>query len=920
MEMRFFGNLPRFLSFLPFFALFAQVIATVEAYAVEQQTGQWGMIELADADGGALVVDIDRYGAAGRAGLFQRDVVVAAGEAAGNNMRRIASSSDLQAFIATSRPYHAVRLRAHRFGKTVDIIILPRGANRLRVAEYKPAFEYPWKRSVPIAVPSDRLDELDQINVLTQIAIDSKTGHLSLLGYYDPRLQTGAIPYLDILKTAIKYPEPSVSFPSSTVRSWKLSKDTGTIQLVTTLLAMPEAENERQIIIRRMSERLGLTREEYVDLYNFGHVDSGSGFAPRSIHDIVLKAFRHLGWTDAASAYQVLVAGSGEDVLRTLTLLKSLPQWIRTVDVQNSHATAESKLRIALAIAIMRQTGTSGRFPRHTERDLTELLDRIEDGDFESTELPLVMNRFYRFVAIDMFDTSGHSLQLDTLHNLVLSGTPAAILTNSFGIAPVSILTKDLDHNSQLARILAETDYSMKALTVRPEIFEAIPGFKTLAEYRREHLTDDECRNVPMAFWRWEFKPRRVDMQISPSGRIIRFGRSDVRVETSLIGDEMNKGLIQFETLTAEKKRLITKLQKINEDWYGRIEHDYDRYAEFLPALHEFREAAKIVAFARWSVSHKVRLDLADVVQVPANLPSTFDSLPWFHLDDPLVASTHLGSDYFIGVDDPRQFEKGWSGSIIGGASLKGGTWTTYSVSKMTETAAADQLLLSREIGRTAVEVAQSGDLETARYLAELSAQALAGGVSRATLARQGIVPPMTKPTSTASSAAFELQKELLRSTAEEIVTLKNEATDAGAVANMQLLGNIYDQVEANPRLTDRLLADLRDGKSIPTSPPRSTKSNEQPKTYRCGVCYDGLLRNINSKLSNNHMLSTFVDGALGYYRNCRVRAKGSCTAGDQFSDQLRVCDDQRGKDADYAVCIRQVICFSGYTGINCNE
>jgi hypothetical protein len=132
--------------------------------------------------------------------------------------------------------------------------------------------------------------------------------------------------------------------------------------------------------------------------------------------------------------------------------------------------------------------------------------------------------------------------------------------------------------------------------------------------------------------------------------------------------------------------------------------------------------------------------------------------------------------------------------------------------SAVSETRATDQLALSAALGRSAVAALGSDNLEQARYLAELSAQAMNGSLSKADIAKLNVAVPEVKAVAVAP-VNVQLQKEMLKRTAQQIDALKqNPGSRATVGAALAQLNNVYDSVQSNPASASDYLLKLQTG------------------------------------------------------------------------------------------------------------
>lgn len=106
-------------------------------------------------------------------------------------------------------------------------------------------------------------------------------------------------------------------------------------------------------------------------------------------------------------------------------------------------------------------------------------------------------------------------------------------------------------------------------------------------------------------------------------------------------------------------------------------------------------------------------------------------------------------------------------------------------------TTTTEQLILSNQLGQQAVQMALTGDLENARYLAELSAQALTGSVTRSRSANPSITLPETslRP---ASPVDIQFQRTRLTETHKQIDSLNQNPPNLHAIVVLDQINNTY--------------------------------------------------------------------------------------------------------------------------------
>ena len=149
------------------------------------------------------------------------------------------------------------------------------------------------------------------------------------------------------------------------------------------------------------------------------------------------------------------------------------------------------------------------------------------------------------------------------------------------------------------------------------------------------------------------------------------------------------------------------------------------------------------------------------------------------------------------------------------------------------------QLALSASLGQKAVQAAQADNLEEARHLAELSAQAMNGSLSKADLAKFNI-PASSAALPVAAPANVQLQKAMITRTYQQIAAAKeNTAPRETTAATLAQLDRLYDQARSKPLAASEYLIKLQTGQLSANStapvPPARTTTATAPAATVCG-------------------------------------------------------------------------------------
>jgi hypothetical protein len=337
-----------------------------------------------------------------------------------------------------------------------------------------------------------------------------------------------------------------------------------------------------------------------------------------------------------------------------------------------------------------------------------------------------------------------------------------------------------------------EADYALKR-SGHDEIFDHIPGYipRSAKQSLLSLLTPPKASVFYSRAW---FEPKRVEIEVSTNGGLLSFGKSEMILKKELI------------KVNAESQEDERKLRAMDEQETKHINDNFDVYAQGIPAWHSLREAAKVIALARWLKRNAKSINLDGVTQTrwdnPGQVPVKFGRMFRYFL----TKEKGSGAPVFA-----MQVSSGWAG---GGIDFNRPNWTSEGPgSTVKEAKLADQLVISSQLGEKAVHAGKAGDLEGARYLAELSARALTGRITRSHLGTLGVGLPQARPTPL-SSAGVALQVRLL----QELIGGLSGATASGKPDTTLLsrIEGVYDQLRSEPVSASRFLYELQTRQTLP--------------------------------------------------------------------------------------------------------
>lgn len=731
------------------------------------------------SDSGVTLTQIARQSPAAAAGLQAEDTITAI------NGRLVKSGSDLKRM-----PYVPVRLLIRRQGVEFERTVIPGGLLKLEVTDLKEDFIIPGV--LPDVVPAglSSIGKLDYINVLDMAIIDRASGRIAVIGHYDDAYDTGKIQYLDILKTALAYPDPILNLVPTPDTEKEISAAGDTVKsnltiMVNAVRGHPGFIRERQIMIEKLSKAYGLTQQEYVSWYNYVKLDTAKDIQPPAfICAIQIKVFNNLGFKDTAQALELAYKNTPETLMKSLEILGKGDE---ALAIHSRDAASKEKLHADLTasayLAILEST------------DIVQpdVLKNLREWYSEGKMTWEAAIRNVQNLLMPYEPRGGQLNIMNEAFNGITLSTQAAEYLEGLNRPYANLVPIDLDGSSQLAMIMYEADYALKSINVRPEMFKDIPGSLSRTEYEIKNNLFNKRMNLHYRQW---LEPQMVDMKVSPDGTIIEFGASKMLYLFS--DDSPHWGLPPDNEIQADYA-----------DWCRQFMDNYDAYARKMPAFHKIREASKMIALARWARTTGIQIDLSGISQdkwaAPAKVPAFWR----------LGQAFYTAPDGKITSKMPRAFE--------GGVSYKTkGNWSQMTPSTETTTEATSQLMLSSQLGMLAVTQAESGELEEARYLAELSAQALAGTLSKESFDKMNI--PLPRAVAVPATADnIQLQKEMLKETDKQISSLKHNPADAQAKAGLDSIGSLYGSAATNPAAALDYLLRLQTGQT-PAPAPSTTQ------------------------------------------------------------------------------------------------
>jgi len=325
--------------------------------------------------------------------------------------------------------------------------------------------------------------------------------------------------------------------------------------------------------------------------------------------------------------------------------------------------------------------------------------------------------------------------------------------------------------NSPVMNVFFQADYILKFMTSSPRPGERIPQHQTSQQYLgdAENRAGQSAGGTPASgVIRYWLYPQNVTLDPLTGNSGVRFRDASVRVGVEMLdsvgGDAA--GMQFYKTTLDEYSAHLTSL--------------YEQYARLYPTLHTLRETEKVVALARWAQKNGVRVRVQADAAPPATLP---DSAPGF-----------WGMTYVVRPTGTTDTIVTWAQGGVDFGQSTGDAWMQVGPQDRQVTSdALRSLAASTALAEKAAAAAGGGDLESARDLAERSAQAMSGNIDFTNLppvptASGPVVDPAAAASvSQASIAAVEMNTEGLQQARQGLAQAASlEATDPARAAQIR--------------------------------------------------------------------------------------------------------------------------------------
>ena len=662
----------------------------------------------------------------------------------------------------------------------------------------------------PSASVSKRMAE---INVLKYAFIDQRTGDVAFVGTYDPTYATGPIPYSALLADAMENPYPRFTLeypgdggqsPLATMRA-TLDQEFAHIardpsygvewlgRLILPVIKGDSPDPDQQAALNARLQAVGITPVSYRaymkwQLSKFedmqAYYEGAQDFLPRAMQLVGLNPKTGAEIT-AYRAYASLAnRESLEEWCRVAgysDLLQRMDQQVRAGGVRRE---ATMELLGALYGSILRGLGMP-------DDELSRSVAAYKRGGGDERAEALLSGPLdQRYQAIFQ-----QVLKDQIINGMTFTG---ATLSRQYHFPTImsSLNTYGARRDSAVMNVFFQADYILKFMTSSARPGDKIAGHQTSQQY----LSDAENRAGRSAgrgpasgvnrYWLY---PQSVTLDALTGNAGVRFRDARVRVGVEMLNSEgADAAGLQFYKATLEQySEHLTSL--------------YDQYARLYPMLHTLRETEKVVALARWVQKNGVRIR---VEPEGAPAPTLPDAAPGF-----------WGMTYIVRPTGSTDTMVTWAQGGVDFGQQTGDAWMQAGPPDRQVTGdALRSLAASTALAEKAAAAADGGDLESARDLAERSAQAMSGNIDFTNLpavpAPSGPVvdPAAAVAVSQASIEAVDVNTQAMQQARQGLAQADSlQATDPARAAEVrQQNQQIADSSTQNLKRLQTMLQEYR--------------------------------------------------------------------------------------------------------------
>ena len=565
----------------------------------------------------------------------------------------------------------------------------------------------------PAAALEQRVKEF---NVLRYAYIDEESGRVILVGAYDPAFATGAIDYTNLLADALQnlYPafsleyrpdDPGVRQVTATMDAQlsQIQRDpqfglNWMSQLFNPLLRTQENSQERRQLEQNLLRLYGITAEEYGAQVGW---DKKTGLGDQGLFDKIaafnVKAWSGVGVDKAAGmafmSIQRKLSGGGDDSMRAAWSYLGLNNYIEQLKAEYyAGKLTAGRLEELVGAATYREMLKGFGMPLNEAVSLT---NGYLDHRITETVLSAKLN--------EQADTLMKKAMVQALNGLSFSGQYVARIN---ALPPINsgIRLYGARADSPLMRVFFNSDYTLKYMAHDMGAAQGIAEPKSWLSFYEQAVRQagGAAGVLPnQGLTRVWLYPGQVQMESFPDGSGVQFGAATVRI-----------GLEAMEAPRGANAAGQAFFQRALAQYGEALTRSYDAYARVYPSLHVMRETEKIIALARWLKARNVAVQLDPVAPVKP-VPGTVEGF-W-------------GLTYMVQPQGAVDHMYLWLSGGVDFGQNQGANWVREQASPAAADHVLQQLAVSNALANQAADAALQGNLESARELAEKSAQAMTG-------------------------------------------------------------------------------------------------------------------------------------------------------------------------------------------------
>lgn len=634
-----------------------------------------------------------------------------------------------------------------------------RRRSRIRTAA-EPTMPYQASKANPDLVeatrkvihkPSDSLSErLAEINTLKYAFIYPNTGRVIFIGTYDPAYASGPIPYADLLAEALDHPYPEFSLDEGpakpAVQAIKQLFDNEMDRVATDqeygvkwmqnillpILHSKEPIPEKLVIDQRLKQ-LGIEPQglaAYLDLKK-GDPDFTGEEQYRLMRNFFCKLFASVGIEErygnavaVMSRIQQMVRKGEAEKLKAGGEYWELGELLGVSDemrsMNGSAPDSARRLWVLFYGSLLKGLGV----PASQVNAMVKRVDlRSSRWDEELT------------AALDARQATlvKEAFQRNILKSFVLT-QPFLKRMYSLPTMYSGVRLYGMRADSPLTRVMFDADYALKYVTNLNPDTAALPGYLSTAEFlsaAAERLgRSDELKEGNIRYW---IHPGEVRLEPLTDSSGVRFASATVRIGVEPLDDASRKKAWLWPVLS---------------EYASILNERYDDYAHLYPSLHVMCETEKVIALTRWIKQNSLQVDVPKASPVANPVP---DRVEGFIELIYVRKATGATDDVFVCADGGVVFNQ-----------EEGDGWIKTQPSVTTTRDVLQQLAASTALAeKAAIAAVKEGDFESARELAEKSAQAMTGQIDTTQLPDLVPVPTRVDATVPAATRAAVSQESI---------------------------------------------------------------------------------------------------------------------------------------------------------------